>query len=72
MKIRKYMCGSCDRPLEARGTGLKTWTCPQHPRRFISVPRDLSGGKEADKMSRNSTVTVSRHTRVQRRNVENQ
>jgi hypothetical protein len=48
------------------GEGLGTWTCSEHPQRFVTVMRDLSGGKEASKMLRQTPVTVKRHTKVTR------
>jgi len=48
------------------GEGLGTWTCPAHPQRFVTVTRDLSGGKENGKLMRKTPVTVKRHTLVRR------
>jgi hypothetical protein len=48
------------------GEGLGTWTCAAHAQRFVTVMRDLSGGKEASKMLRQTPVTVKRHTKVRR------
>ena len=65
--MKRYHCSVCGTQLTARGDGLKSWTCPQHRRRFATVRRDLSGGKEGDKGARESAVTVQRHTKVERR-----
>ena len=63
--IRTYHCAECGNQLQGRGTGLKTFTCPQHPRRFETVVRDLSGGKEQNRGERQTPVTVKRHTLVE-------
>jgi len=62
---RVYVCAECQRPVSMNGQGLKTATCPAHPFRYVSVPRDLSGGKEASRELRKAHVTVRRPTKVQ-------
>ena len=37
-----------------------------HGARFVTVIRDLSGGKEANRNLRKSAMTVKRHTKVER------
>lgn len=61
---RTYVCAECGEAARREGTGLGTWTCPKHPRRFVAVTRDFSAGKEADRNSREVAVTVTRHTKV--------
>jgi len=46
------------------GEGLGTFTCDSHPSRQVAVTRDLSGGKEDNKVMRATPVSVKRHTRV--------
>ena len=67
----KYVCADCGEAVEmnfkeftSTTRGLGTATCQKHRVRFVTVMRDLSGGKEADKVSRSVPVTVKRHTRV--------
>lgn len=64
VKKRQYVCDECNRPVIFSGTGLKTTHCPAHPTRFVSVPRDTSGGKEAERNRRKDSVVVSRPTKV--------
>jgi hypothetical protein len=59
-----YVCTVCNRPVTMSGQGLKTATCSAHPYRTVTVIRDFSGGKEADKGHRETAVSVSRHTKV--------
>jgi len=64
-----YKCSQCGRSLTANHDGqgnLGTWTCPVHGARFVTVIRDLSGGKEANRNLRKSAMTVKRHTKVER------
>lgn len=47
------------------GTGLGTWHCTCGADvRYVTVIRDLSGGKEADRASRSTPVTVKRHVAI--------
>jgi uncharacterized Zn finger protein (UPF0148 family) len=64
--MREYRCSTCGKQLSKSGTGLGTWTCPQHPERFVTVTKDLSGGKEAEIKAGETQVpcTVKRHTLV--------
>lgn len=65
-----YVCDDCGGQVtfggstNPAGRGLKTATCWAHPFRFVTVMRDLSGGKEADKGNRSVPVRVRRHTKV--------
>jgi uncharacterized Zn finger protein (UPF0148 family) len=63
---REYRCAACGTQLHKSGTGLGTWTCPVHAERWTTVPKDLSGGKEADIKSGQAQVPclVKRHTLV--------
>ena len=58
--------GMGERTKTVTGEGLGTWTCGAHPQRFVTVSRDLSGGKEANREMRRTPVTVKRHTKVVR------
>jgi hypothetical protein len=64
--MREYRCSNCGRQLHKSGAGLGTWTCQTHPERFVTVLKDLSGGKEVDIKSGQSAVPclVKRHTLV--------
>ncbi len=62
--MKNYICATCDGPVELKGEGLKTATCRKHPFRMVTVMRDFSGGKEADRGQRKTPVTVKRHTQV--------
>jgi hypothetical protein len=62
--MRQYQCSECHRALTKGGTGLGTWTCPNHPERWASVVKDLSGGQEDRKSDREIGCTVKRHTKV--------
>ena len=63
---KQYVCATCGEVLQAKGEehGLKTWTCRKHPVRMVTIERDFSGGKEADRGQRKTPVTVKRHTQV--------
>ena len=61
---RQYQCATCNTPLTGKGEGLKTFTCPKHPVRFVTVQRDTSGGLEQTKDRRREPTTVKRHTLV--------
>ena len=61
---RIYVCAECGGSVVQSGTGLGTWTCPKHPKRFLSVTRRVDSGKEAERSSMWSSVPVVRHTRV--------
>jgi hypothetical protein len=65
-----YCCDACGAQLQGRGDGLKTFTCPKHRARFVTVSRDLSGGKEDRKDARHVGVTRSRHTLVSVRKIK--
>lgn len=77
-----YVCSDCgERVTMAHGTlsrqgdhgetvtgeGLGTATCSKHPFRFVTVVRDLSGGKEAARAMRAVPMSVKRHTKVRRK-----
>lgn len=64
--MRQYVCASCGRALSKSGSGLGTWTCPEHPERWASVVKDLSGGKEESLKRGEHQVgcSVRRHTEV--------
>jgi hypothetical protein len=61
---KQYVCAECHGPVEMKGEGLKTSTCRKHPFRMVTVERDFSAGKEADRGSRKTPVQVRRHTQV--------
>jgi hypothetical protein len=61
---KQYVCRECDKSVQMAGEGLKTATCSKHPFRMVTVTRDFSGGKEADRGQRTTPVTVKRHTQV--------
>lgn len=63
---REYHCAVCNEKLTGKGEpgGLKTFTCPKHPFRFVTVPRDTSGGSEQLRDRRKEPVTLKRHTLV--------
>jgi hypothetical protein len=61
---KQYVCAECGEPVKMAGEGLKTATCRKHPFRMVTVQRDFSGGKEADRGLRKTPVTVKRHTQV--------
>lgn len=62
---RRYICDECGAPVSRNGTGLGTWTCKAHPFRTVTVPKDLSGGKEGSAaLLREEPVQVRRHTKV--------
>lgn len=64
--MRQYVCAECGQGLKSQGTGLGTWRCSQHPERWVSVIKDLSGGKEESLKRREHEIgcTVRRHTKV--------
>lgn len=62
--VREYHCAMCDEKLTGKGDGLKTFTCPKHPTRMVTTPRDTSGGSEQLRDRRKEPVTVQRHTLV--------
>jgi hypothetical protein len=64
--MRQYQCATCHRALTRSGTGLGTWTCPDHPERLASVIKDLTGGKEESLKRGEHQVgcVVRRHTEV--------
>lgn len=64
MKTRKYVCAECGKAVTMNGAGLKTAHCPSHPSRNVTVPRDLSGGKEVDRNNRKASIVVTRPTQV--------
>ena len=59
---RQYVCSICDEPLKGTGEGLKTFRCPKHPYRLVTVQRDTSGGSEQLRDRRKEPVQVKRHT----------
>jgi hypothetical protein len=63
---RKYVCGTCGGPVTRRGSegGLGTLTCPKHPKRSVTVTKDLSGGQENGKERRQVPISVQRSTLV--------
>ena len=61
---REYHCAVCGEKLTDKGDGLKTFTCPKHPSRFVTVPRDTSGGSEQLRDRRKEPVQIKRHTLV--------
>jgi len=61
---RQYVCAECSEPLKGTGEGLKTFKCPKHPFRFVTVMRDTSGGSEQLRDRRKEPVTLKRHTAV--------
>lgn len=61
---RTYHCAGCGDRLTNAGNGLKTFRCPKHPLRMVSVLRDTSGGKEDDREARTNVVVVRRATKV--------
>jgi hypothetical protein len=62
--MRQYVCGDCGRALTSTGTGLRSWRCVDHPERWVSVAKDLSGGQEDRRQDREVGCLVKRHTRV--------
>ena len=61
---RKYVCDVCQAELTGKGEGLKTFQCPKHPYRTVTVSRDTSGGSEQLRDRRREPVAVQRHTKV--------
>ena len=61
---KQYVCATCGQALKGRGDGLKTFICPKHPFRFVTVQRDTSGGSEQLRDRRKEPVSVKRHTEV--------
>ena len=61
---RQYVCDECQEVLRATGEGLKTFKCPKHPVRYVTVARDTSGGSEQLRDRRREPIVVQRHTKV--------
>lgn len=63
---KQYVCAVCEERLTGKGEpgGLKTFTCPKHPFRFVTVQRDTSGGSEQLRDRRKEPVQIKRHTLV--------
>lgn len=63
-RTKQYLCATCSEPVVFAGNGLKTPRCSRHPRRTVTVIRDLSGGKEVSKNLRSAAIAVHRHTKT--------